>query len=420
MKSVTPYLYLSLFVFINIINFVDRNILLAFAVDISREFNLSETQWGFLSGGVFLIFYSIFGIFMGLLGDRFNRSKIISVGIVVWSIMTWLTGKAQSFGHLLFARLFIGAGESTLSPNALSILGDLFPKKVSGIISGVYYLGIPIGVSLAFIISGQLGPIFGWRSIFITLGIIGAILGLLVFFLKEPQRGLQETKKNNILEQYSFSQIFTLTKETLRNSRSLMLVIVGAVFLHIPLGAGAFETKWGVEVGFSDDYYKTAFGSMFLVGGIVGAVAGGLLIDILGRIFNRGPMYILTLSYIILTPLIVGYRFIPIDSIFFYICMFFVTVNVTFFYGPVFRAVNELTPFRVKTTMIAVFILSVNLIGMFLGSILPGILIDNFLYSLDKPVTWALVITGSFGIISILCFYLSSFSYKKDLENASN
>ena len=241
-----------------------------------------------------------------------------------------------------------------------------------------------------------------------------------MFFLKDPEKGQQEIKKTSDNENYSFKKILKITIETLKGSKSLLYVIIGAVFLHIPLGAGAFETKWGVEAGFTDEKYKLLFGQMFLLGGIVGAVAGGLIIDTLGSMFKKGPMFVLTISYIILTPLIVGYRFLPIDSSMFYICMFFVTVNVTFFYGPVFRAVNELTPFKVKTTMIAVFILSVNLIGMLIGSILPGILIDYFLYESDKPFTWALVITGSFGIVSIISFYLSSISYKKDFEKLNN
>ena len=85
---------------------------MAFSNEIKAEFNLTNVEWGLLTGLYFLFFYSIFGIFMGLLGDKFNRVKIIAVGVFLWSIMTAFTGVAKNFYHLIIARAFIGIGES--------------------------------------------------------------------------------------------------------------------------------------------------------------------------------------------------------------------------------------------------------------------------------------------------------------------
>ena len=196
MKSKSPYFYLSIFLFLNIINFIDRNILFSFGNEIKSEFNISNTEWGLLTGIVFLFFYSISGVFLGLLGDRFSRTKIISVGIVLWSAMTAVTGLAKNIPTLFISRAFIGVGESSLTPNAMSMLGDVFPQKKRGFASGIYYLGIPLGVGIGFLISGFLGPVFGWRNIFITLGIIGAIVGVIIYFLIEPEKGAQDITNN--------------------------------------------------------------------------------------------------------------------------------------------------------------------------------------------------------------------------------
>ena len=171
MKIISPKLYLIIFLFLNIINFVDRNILFAFGDTIKTEFNLTNTQWGLLTGLVFLFSYSVASVFIGILGDRFSRTKIIGIGIMFWSAMTSLTGIAKNIPTLFISRALIGVGESSLSPNAMSMLSDVYPQKKRGLATAIYYLGIPLGVGFGFLIASILGPIFGWRNIFIILGI---------------------------------------------------------------------------------------------------------------------------------------------------------------------------------------------------------------------------------------------------------
>ena len=108
MKANYSYIYLAFFLLLNIFNFVDRNLLIAFAPQIKSEFNLTNVQWGLLTGVYFLFFYSVFGILMGVLGDKFSRMKIAAAGVFLWSLMTALTGVAKNFSHLIVARALIG------------------------------------------------------------------------------------------------------------------------------------------------------------------------------------------------------------------------------------------------------------------------------------------------------------------------
>ena len=170
MRFNSPYFYLAFFLILNIFNFVDRNLLIAFAPQIKSEFNLTNVQWGLLTGVYFLFFYSVFGIFMGVLGDKFSRMKIVAAGVFLWSLMTAITGIAKNFSHLIFARALIGVGESALTPNAISMLSDLFKQNQRGTASAIYYLGIPLGVGFGMLIAAFFGPIFGWRAVFIFLG----------------------------------------------------------------------------------------------------------------------------------------------------------------------------------------------------------------------------------------------------------
>ena len=104
MKTRSPYFYLSIFLFLNVLNFIDRNILFAFGNEIKADFNLTNTQWGLVSGIVFLFFYATCSIFIGALGDRLSRTRIIAIGLLLWSSMTALTGMAKNV-FLLFLHL---------------------------------------------------------------------------------------------------------------------------------------------------------------------------------------------------------------------------------------------------------------------------------------------------------------------------
>ena len=418
MKTFLPYFYLTFFLILNIFNFVDRNLLMAFSNEIKSDFNLTNVQWGLLTGVYFLFFYSVFGIFMGVLGDKFSRMKLIAMGVFLWSFMTAFTGVAKTFFHLIFARAFIGIGESALTPNSISILSDLFEQNKRGTAAAIYYLGIPLGVGFGFLISAYFGPIYGWRAVFITLGIIGAFLAILTFFLIEPLRGSKDVKILEPSSTMSFSKIFSTTLNTLSSSKSLKYVIIGSIFLHVPLGAGNFEVLWAVqERGFTAPQFNNLFGIYFIIGGTIGAIVGGILSDKFSKRFEGGSMTFLTISYLILTPLLLSYRFVSPDGFLFYISLFFISMNVTFFYGPVFSAVQELTPFKVRSTMIAIFILGVNIIGMGIGSFATGYLCDYVYNNTGSPYTYSLITVGLAGFFAILCYFIASFSYKKDIEN---
>ena len=421
MKIYSPHFYLAFFLLLNIFNFVDRNLLIAFAPQIKADFNLTNVEWGLLTGVYFLFFYSVFGIFMGVLGDKFSRMKIAAAGVFLWSLMTAFTGIAKNFSHLIIARALIGVGESALTPNSISMLSDVYDQSKRGTASAIYYLGIPLGVGFGMLIAAYFGPMVGWRTVFISLGIIGMILGVITYFLIEPIRGKLDLSIQNDHKIMSIREIISLTKSTLYTSKSLTFVIIGSIFLHIPLGAGNFEVLWAVnERGFSSSEYNSLFGIFFILGGSVGAILGGVLSDKLSHYFKGGVMSFLTISYLILTPLTISYRFVEPDTFIFYFTLFFISLNVTFFYGPVFASVQALTPVKIRSTMVAIFILGVNIIGMGVGSFVTGYLVDYVFNNSAAPYTYSLITIGATGIISIICFYISGYSYKKDTQIVLN
>ena len=420
MKTKSPYFYLFLFLFLNVLNFIDRNILFAFGYEIKADFNLTNTQWGLVSGIVFLFFYATCSIFIGALGDRLSRTKIIAVGLLLWSSMTALTGMAKNVFLLFLSRAFIGVGESSLTPSAMSMLSDVFPKEKRGMAGGIYYFGIPLGVGLGFLIQATLGPIFGWRNIFIGLGVIGALISIFIYFLTEPIRGeidgMQNQEKSS-----SLKDSLKDTYKAVTSSKSLFFVILAGTLNNIPIGVGSFDSIWAVqERGFTAVEYNSLFGLYFIIGGGIGTIVGGYLSDLLGNKLKGGPMHFLFYSYLIMTPIIILYRIVSPESIWFYISLFFISINISFFYGAVFSTIQNLTSTKIRGTVIGLWVLSVNIFGIALGAFLTGFFADNVFNNYEEPLTITMIVMGGFGVLAMVCYYLAGIWYREDLAKVNS
>ena len=156
------YIFLCFLTILNVMNFVDRQLLASFANFIVPDLNLTNTEFGLLTGLLFITFYAIMGLFMGALADKVNRPKLVALGLALWSILTAASGAAKGFISLAIPRMFIGVGESVLTPTAMSMLADRFPQSKLGFASGFYYMGVPIGVGVILLIAGYMGPAIGW------------------------------------------------------------------------------------------------------------------------------------------------------------------------------------------------------------------------------------------------------------------
>ena len=272
-ENTSNYIFLGFLILLNIMNFVDRQLLASFANFIIPDLGLTNTQFGLLTGFGFLFFYSIMGLFMGFLADRFDRPKLIAFGVALWSILTSVSGLAKNFIGLLIPRMFIGVGESILTPTSLSILGDRFPKERMGFISGAYYLGIPIGAGLSLIIAGYLGPLIGWRMCFYILGGIGVIFALIMFFIKDtPRKNIVKTN-----QKLKFKSVAKELIQALKNSPALTLCIYGGVVFHFVLGAAVYDQVWYVkERGFDRAEIAQYTGYIIVIFGILGNLIGGI------------------------------------------------------------------------------------------------------------------------------------------------
>ena len=126
--------------------FIDRQIIAFLVGPIREDLQISDFQFSLIHGLAFVIFYATLGIPIGILADTYNRKKIITIGISLWSLMTALCGLAGNYWQLFLTRLGVGVGEATLSPSAVSILADYFPPHKRSIAINLYSAGVHGGI----------------------------------------------------------------------------------------------------------------------------------------------------------------------------------------------------------------------------------------------------------------------------------
>ena len=394
-KATAILLFLLL---LNILNMVDRTLITSFGTAIINDLGLSDSQFGLLTGPIFVFFYSIMGLFMGALADRVHRPRLIAAGLVLWSALTALSGVAKNFAQIGIARLFIGVGESAMAPSAISMISDMFPKARRGTATGIYYLGVPLGAGASFVVAGVLGPMLGWRNCFILLGVLGLVLALVLLLMKDPERGAMEETGSGDEQQESLiggnwrgivSDVFNVVKST----PALAWTMIGAIFLHIPLGAGQFAIVWlERERGFGIGEISATYGLIYIIFGTAGTFLGGILSDWYQARFRGGRVRFLALLMLAVTPLLISFRFVEPSSALFYIGMAAGMFSVSSFYGPAFSTVQDLTPVRLRGVMTGLLLVACNLLGLGIGALMTGVLSDVFSANeVFEPLTKALL-----------------------------
>jgi MFS family permease len=196
---------LSILMLVYVLNFVDRQIISILANDIKRDLGLTDADLGFLYGTAFGVFYAVFGIPLGKLADSWNRTRLLSLGLAIWSVMTAVSGLAKDGAGLTAARIGVGIGEATASPSAYSLISDWFPKSQRATALSLYASGLYVGGGVSLLIGSQVverwnaaypgggpGGLVGWQAAFMVVGLPGILMALWVATLREPPRGLSE------------------------------------------------------------------------------------------------------------------------------------------------------------------------------------------------------------------------------------
>ena len=358
---------------LNVLNFVDRMLIAALGPLLIRDLGLSKAQIGLLAGFAFVFFYTFVGLFLGFAADRWRRIPLVAAGVALWSAMTALCGFARSFVQLALPRIFVGVGEATLSPSSLSMLGDAFPRRRLAMASGVYYAGIPLGTAVGMIASSWIAPRWGWRACFSALGIVGVVAAGLLLLVREPaRRGVAESGRRPRLRALVADAVGAL-----KARRELVLVLLGGSLLCYGAGAALLVVTWLVEdrgIPFAQAAFRAGIIAVFA--GFLGNLAGGAFGDWCARRWTNGHLWSLAVLSVAFAGSAALFYSLPAGTVPFYVFWFATAALTSGWFGPLFAAIQELSPAHTRSTAVAFALLVLNLLGVGPGPLITGRLGD--------------------------------------------
>lgn len=389
-----------------ILSFVDRNVMAVLIGPIRAEFAISDFQYSLLHGFAFSMFYIALGLPIARWADRGNRKWIIAIGVFLWSIMTCLCGLARNVTALFLARVGVGVGEAALSPPAYSLLADLFaPDKLARAMA-IYTLGITLGGGLAYVIGGAVYqhfaasggtvlPLFGqvsaWQVTFIAVGLPGLLVVGLLSFVHEPRSGTRI--HGSPAPDRPQPSLAAVLGQLQRHWRAY-LGLIGAMSMLAILGYGTMA--WYPEFlmrsfGMERAAAGGQFGTLFIVAGSLGALAGGWSVQpLLRRGYSDAPLrVILACALLWLLPATLG-PLAPTAGL-----AVLAAAPILFFlnayFGVGIAGIQLITPDNMRAQVSALMLFCTNLFGLALGPSAVAVLTD-FAFGDDAMLRYSLMV----------------------------
>lgn len=385
---------------VNLLNYYDRLLIVVLAQPIRLEFELTDTQYGLLTGPAFVVIYSVSSVLLGFLADRHDRRLIIGSALTVWSGMTALFGLAGNFTTLLLARAGVGVGEGGSSPCGFSYISERFDPQRRAMALGLFTSGGMIGVLLSFLIGSWIAIEYGWRWAFISAGVVGILLaGLVVLTLPEKRRKQQADGAR---------------RDSL--SRELRSLLAHRAYVRLCIGAGIcgfgsagilawlplfFIRSHGLEQREIGLY----FGPAAAAGLCLGLWIGAWLATRAARISLSRPVVLCITCNFALVPLYLIVLWAPRMEV--ALIFMFVSMTVSLIYAPAFQGTMQTV---VRPDQRALAAGASNVLITCLGQgVLPlavGIMSDAFMPAFDtEALRLALTISLVFLAIGALVFW---------------
>ena len=356
--QLSPFWLLFILTGLNLLNYLDRFVLNAVRTPLADHFHRDYGDSGRIFTA-FMIGYFVTSPFFGYLGDRLSRKWLIAFGIFVWSLGTVMTGFATGFGMLLFYRVLVGLGEASYATISPSLISDAFASSWRNNALTIFYVAIPVGAALGYIIGGEISVKWGWRHAFIWAGLPGLLLALVLLPFKEPPRGQADLAEGQALSKPTFrdySKLFANLK--------YQLVIWGYVAYTFAQGAFGFwgptflEKIHGMEPPKPDRF----FGAVLVFAGLVGTLSGGFAASAWQKRNRAGYAWMLASTTLLAVPTAFAALLASNATsamTFLAITMFLLFLST----GPINTLIIESVPVNLRASAMALSIFCIHLFG---------------------------------------------------------
>lgn len=412
-----------LLTFANMLSFLDRQILNLMVGPIRQDLGIGDTEMSLLMGFSFAIFYTVCGIPLAWSADRYSRKWLIAGGAAAWSAATAACGMANSYGHMLVARIGVAVGEASLSPASYSLITDYFPRQQRATAISVFAMGNYVGAGLAFLIGGYVihwahsfGPVvlplFGevrpWQLVFLALGLFGVIFSFTLLLIRDPERGPGHTR-----------QPISATWVRLRsNSSTLLYHHFGFALIALAgYGSSAWLPSYFIRTqGWTEAQIGLTYGSAVAIFGILGIFTGGRLADrLVARGYVDGTLRVGVLAAVLAAP-----TTLLVMSVSGFVPTFIALAVAVFFFsmptGCAAAALQEIVPGNMRAQATAVYLFIFNMVGLGLGPTAVAVVTD-FVFADDMAVGRSLVwVCSSSLLLGAVLLYLGLAPYRRSFR----
>lgn len=367
------------------VSFVDRTILSLLIDPIKADLLLSDTQIALLQGLAFGLFYTAMGMPLGWLVDRVSRKRVIAAGVTTWCLATAACGLSANFWQIFLARMGVGAGEATLSPAAISMIGDTFPAERRAFPISVYSMASSVGAGLALMVGGTVidivsrspsvvlpivGQVAPWQATFIIVGLAGLVVVLLLAFVTEPARRevlVAEARADGLMAHLGRHRAFHLRH---LGGMALYCVLIYGVLSWMP---AYFIRSFGWtpgEVGLRYGFVVLMFGGFGL------AAAGWLSSELSKRGVRAASLKITGLSILIVTPMLIAACLAPDGWTALYI-LAPAMIAFTASGGIAVAALCEVAPSNLRGRTAALYYFVLGIVGLTVGPVSVALITDH-------------------------------------------
>ncbi len=226
---------LWLLALINLLNYLDRNVIFALFEPIKLDLGLSDTQLGWL-GSAYVLVFSLAALPFGVLSDVRSRRGVIAGGVALWSAFTVFSGLVRSYVQLFLCRAAVGVGEAAFGPASASLTADYFPGKDRASAMAVLNAGVPLGGVLGLLLGGWLEHLYGWRVAFMAVGLPGFLCAVLVMRLVDPTRIEESVSVRGLLRDLGVGTL-SVARTFFESIVATLLGLLAAWVLHARFGA---------------------------------------------------------------------------------------------------------------------------------------------------------------------------------------
>jgi len=385
-------------------SFISRQIFSLLVGPLRRDLHIGDMQMSLLIGFSFALFYTFFGIPIGHLADVYSRRLIIAIGLILWSGFTAGCGLASTFTAMLLLRMGVGVGEAALSPAAYSLITDYFPRDRLATALSVYSMGIYLGSGLAYLLGGVvvayastqatwnvplLGAVRPWQLIFFLVGLPGIVVSPLLLTIRESAPHRAAPRHTTVPIRQVFSYIF-------ENRHTFLFHNVGFGLLALSSYASG---AWVPEFYRRNFHWSIAtigvvYGSFVAVFGCIGIVGAGRVADYLR---TRGRT-----NATLFVGALIGLISIPINCLLYLapsaawatFWLVFGCVLAAAPFGVAAAAIQQMMPAPMRAQASAVYLFSINIIGLGAGPTAVGVL-TQYVFGRDDAVRYSLALVTS-------------------------